>query len=379
MESTLGTRCWRFVFYSIASLTLALFCSELFLSCVVPEALAFGSWFSNGVQKPDKEFGAVFSPNFSGTMAHKDGVFEVPLRLSDEGFRLPLTNAPSLSAADIVFVGGHSMMFGYGLRDEQTIPGKVAKLLKHQVQVHNTALPGFDVVKNYKYFEQKLKQKLQPQVLVLSLYGKEHKFERWDKMILNNYQVPSVENYEELFRFMDGRVTSPPPDALVAWSVGKWYYQSIIIHKLARLMDSYSLSFGKSPLLANISQVPSRSALTVSPVEDPVRGLEKFSWFIQTLTDQLKTTNTQLLLVLLPVGVSLHEDIYAHLREKIVPGVRYVDIHQGLRERLTGHGAYWIADGHYSSYTSELIAKSISGEMDQVLSERRAAQNGSQE
>ena len=126
----------------------ALIAAELFLQVSQSRTMLMGLYYAPGIHSPSERFGFVFTPHYVGVMQHPEGVLAVPLSLDEYGFRPPVVNRTTGPYAEVLFIGGMSMMFSYALLNEESLPAQVAHSAQHSLRVRNTAWPGFNFFRN---------------------------------------------------------------------------------------------------------------------------------------------------------------------------------------------------------------------------------------
>lgn len=81
------------------------------------------------------------------------------------GFRSPSI----VDGKPLVAVLGDSMTFGYGLKDDETLPRKIEEKMEGSLQLLNAAVPGYTIGQEVATYEEKL-AKLNPAALIVVFY-----------------------------------------------------------------------------------------------------------------------------------------------------------------------------------------------------------------
>lgn len=331
----------------VALLGAALFAEGLMRITVEPEML-FETWYSDGVNMRDEELGLRFTPNYSGWMRHPDKVPGVPLQLDENGFRLPNRNQREGPLRQVTTIGGTSMLFSYGLPDNQTVTGRLAHHARHHVEVHNTAWPGFYPFQNWRAYLRLLAPR-QPHldVAVISIYGD------WLLKLVaktpDDFAQPATPPpADKLFRFFDG-LARP---ARFQWedAMGRSYYRSFILFRFLNRLDT--------PLSADGVQ----EKLEPTP-ENVALAQRRWRAFLLFVEAQLKPKGAKLLVTFLP-GVT-QKDHYDPLWNAVPPHLTKVNLHQeyhGLYKHAQG-----VARGHYGPEQADWIGQRLAREVDALM------------
>jgi hypothetical protein len=290
-------------------------------------------------------------------MRHRDRVFDVPLTLDEHGFRDQITRALSGPYVDVVFLGGRSMMFGYGLEDYDTIPGQVALKSSYKIRAVNVAWPGFDLLRSYHAYQALLEGEVQPAVVVLSLYGSE--FHDW---VRADFALAPAQGQEQLFRFQQGLVLQPR--GIAAKLFGPWYYRSFLLHKSARVLD-----FGAKRGFPQVLEEPGTRAPKGEGVSANIAKVN-LSVFIEHIRDYFAGRGAKVLVAFLPYlgGDELRAEFYRDGPALLPDTARHIDLHRRLLE--SGGPFETIGHGHYARETSHAIAGLLALEIDALLDER---------
>lgn len=349
----------------IGALAIAFIASELFVRALVPSTILFGTWQTEGAYTPDSRYGFVPTPNYRGVMSHPDGVFEVPLSLDENGFRMPAESSRAIpQKKEIVLMGGASMMFGYGTPTHKTIAGHIAEKLSFPSCVRSTSFPGLDLNRNFHLFEEKLSHKIHPTHLIVGLYYGDRHASSW-MHLKEGYGLPPATPYESLFRLFKGQIVFPT--GVIGESLGIWNYRSALINRSVRFLDNWAPDKIKNPIASVINrvipppQMPKLESKIASQNAPVTTDFSVFTNYIRYLNQKVTTQGIQMLVVMLPIQGLLGGDAYRGIRESIPAEVAKMDLHDRLgKEFLSLGDKCWLGGGHYSSLCNERIAQSIS-------------------
>ncbi len=339
---------------TLLALAAALLATEALLRVVIPPEEAFGTWFSRGVHTPDEKYGLVFTPKFRGVMSHPDGVPCVPLELDRHGHRLP---AGPEGAAEVVAVGGGSMMFSYGLADGDAIHTHVARRTTVPVRVRNTAWPGFDLVRNLHACRDVLGPDHGARVAVVAFY----RLGPGPRPPEAPDQLPPPPPREELFAFFDD--LAPGPRDPLTRRLGSLYYATYLGARGVEFARSVFLRcrgigrYARGMLVPSVGPLTHEGALGVG---DFARQRAIFSHVI----DHFAANGTKVLVVLLPAA-SRGPEHYAAVGPLIPEGIPWLDLHREFGSGfLEGHT---IAAGHYDAYAAARIGERIADAVSRLL------------
>lgn len=359
-----------FLFRVLACVLATFVIVELFLHQVLSPTIEYGLWFSKGAHTPDKKYGFVFTKNFKGAMRHQDQVFYMPLNLNRNGFRQTVLSSQGPNPAAVVFIGGRSQMFGYGLHDDETIPAQVAGLTTAPIAAYNTAWPGFNIFLNLMIYRDLLEDEISPSIAVISFYG--YHPAAFDSYLPDDsvhyinsedYLNRGIETFhaapKDLFKYNVGLAVKPR--GRIAAALGPFYYRSMLIYKLDRLVSTISRIFHQYK-----RRLIDPNALDAPIPEDTriKRGEKKFKQMVHYITTYFKKRNVQLLFVFLPLR-RRPQDTYCELKAMIPPTSCFIDLHSELFGQI--EASEFIAGGHYNNTHTGLIGKKIAIAVDQML------------
>ncbi len=212
----------------------ALAAVEVFLRIIWPFELAFDCWFSRGIHSPSEEFGYVFAPRFTGFMRHKDRV-DAYLTLDAHGFRQPAMSGATPDAPTIVFIGGTSQTFGYGLPDKHTIAARTMEAMDRPLRIYNTAWPGFDVYRNFHIYKRLLEPEIQPDLVIVALNNPN--LSQFVDIPQNLLELPDHPPIEDLFsNFSDIVVIREGP---LSSLFSPYMYRSVAAVRLTYALDPH--------------------------------------------------------------------------------------------------------------------------------------------
>jgi len=189
----------------LLSIILTLFITEFFLQLVLSRTIENGMWFTGNIHKADNNYGFIYSPNYYGMMRHPDNVFCVPLKLNDFGFRDTIMSSP-VSKNSVVFLGGYSMMFGYGLENKYTIPAIAAKNSNKGIIAYDISMVGMDLLRIHDIYKKKYENIVTPRIVIVSFYNDDLKNYSY---LPNDFSKLKKGDSDKLFFFNKGNVLAP--------------------------------------------------------------------------------------------------------------------------------------------------------------------------
>jgi len=129
------------------------------------------SWKTRGIHRADPDLIYSLRPGAASTWKFKQ--FDQVVQINSLGLR-DREVGPKVAGELRVLVLGDSMTFGHGVRDEETWPNQLEKILSgnsgKKVDVINAAVKGYGTDHQYKFFRDRLVS-LKPDILVLAVYG----------------------------------------------------------------------------------------------------------------------------------------------------------------------------------------------------------------
>ena len=350
-RSAQGSRHWLW-FAGIA--ILAILIAEGFLNLVISPTMEKSLWFTGGIHQPDKKFGFRFSPNYHGWMRFPDGVYLERLELDEFGDRMPAERPGS--GTDVVLIGGYSMTFSYGVKDEQTIHHVLCNKLKLPTRVRNTAWPGFDPVRNFQIYKDQVGTGKRAELAVVFFFEEDLAVFAGLPDPTTDFKDPQAER--DLFSFF-GHHALQRPRSKVQDLLGTLYYHSVLVHKLGSTLGELEKKY-----------IEQRSKLTrekakgqTSPLPDPSE-LGKLR--IQQFANELYAyfgNNEHVLFICLPS--SDNAEYYTPLVRALPKGAHVVDLNRTEMDSIRVLGT--MALGHYTAPSCEFIGKRIAEELDPLV------------
>lgn len=348
--------------------------AELFLRLIMPPEIAYQTFYSPGIHTPSPKYGFVFAKNYHGRMVHSDNVAYVPLRHDEFGFRPPAATPTAGPVDTIVLLGGASMVYGYGVPDQYTLPATMVQAASRPIRVYNAAWPGFDVYRMFHAYCEFLEPHIaHPQVAILCLYNVD--LADFAQMPDDMQHVPPPPPQAELFRYMDNMVLSAPK-GLLSKALGRYYFQSYVGARLASALDRIV----EVPLrICRVATAPhpngiAASSLLPSPSREAAdaRNLEKLVKFISYVDQYFQRQNTTLMVAILPVAAQLHTaEKYAPIVAALPRQIPCLNLHQELSGQL--QPSHFLGAAHYGPYASTEIGRRLAARACQILAENPAA------
>ncbi len=340
----------RCVVWSVVGIVAA----EFYVHLIIPYPLFYSTWFDEGIHQPDEQFGFVYTPNFAGSMRHKDRVWREPLELDQHGLRLSVsTNDNKEPTQDVVLMGGYSMIFSYGLRTERTVAANIANSSKIPITVHTLSQPGVPLLYDFHKFKRFLEKDVKPKVVVLCLY----RTDDLDILAAEFQQVIPKVN-KDLFRNHESivLVRSGLPE-----KIGHPYFQSYVLAGSCRLSESI---YAKANRLKNKitglteTQVPhdidiNQNLVSEKKVDVIEPNVQEKTTFLIHLQEYFRQRNAKLVIVALPIDTdrALSKEI-----DKLDSAqITLLDLCDSLDET----NDKWIAAGHYSQQSAKTLGKRI--------------------
>jgi hypothetical protein len=339
------------------AVAIAIILAEAFLQITLEKERVFETWYTPGIHAPSKKFGFVFASGYKGYMRHKDKVWNVPLQLNEHGFRQPVLAGPGRPRRKVVMIGGASLMFCYGLPDHQTITSQIAKASEHNLEIHNTAWPGFDALRNWHVFLDTLDASEEFDAAIVAITPK-HALKYCAALPNDFSQLPPHPPSEEFFAFMDGLAIRDR--GRLAEALGPAYFRWFVAYKSLSLVDGF---FPEQQGWRDLEPEEAVN-LTNEKVNQTEFALQQFSRFLLYLDAHFRQRGTKMLVLFLPrVGRRL--DFYDPLPTAIPQHIAWVDLHKELLPQLNPNE--YIAWTHYSAEQAERIGKRLAEEIDRLL------------
>ncbi len=321
--------------------------AEVLLQFTQDRTLHYGWWFSDDIHVPDERFGFRFKPHYQGSMRHPDGVFHVPLRLDERGFRSASQSCTDPACKEVVFIGGASNIFGYGIRDEHTVPNQVSAHARLPLKVVNTATPGAHLHRAFHIYRELAEAGADPDLVVLSLVGIGGFYRELPD---NLEQLPDTRPTEDLFRYHPGNVLQPR--GKLAEKTDRWYYRSMILNKLFYLADTWM----------NRLHLPTGAPLSGEAHDQNQRKLLDLVHFIYAY---FESRNIPVLLTMFP-SEGQPANLYDPLSAGCPDGMYLLNLHRQLNDQLTGGS---IAGDHFDIQRSMQYGEAIAKKIDEILTQ----------
>ncbi|QDV42653.1 hypothetical protein Enr13x_25020 [Stieleria neptunia] len=346
----------RIVMRCLAWGILGVVAAECFVRSVVPFPLFYQTWFEVGIHRPDDELGFVFTPNYVGAMRHRDGAWRVPLRLDEKGFRLPVSTADNRDVArrEVVLLGGGSMMFSYGLRDDQSVAAQIARHSVVPVRVQTVSQPGFDLARDFYKFKRYFEGRVHPSVVVVNAYGRHSETE-----VFANYSSTPSKPVGDLFWFHDNIAMNPRG---LPHRIGRPFSQSYVLAGGCRLADQAYSRLPRPQDLATGQPIKNghQGHDNSGPGETNARqhGNDLFS----EMREYFERRDAKLILVFLPSN----GDDRPAISNRTSPSPDQVAV-LDLRGSLSVVDSDWVAAGHYGPRSAQRVGERIANAIQPLL------------
>jgi hypothetical protein len=358
----------------IAVVFLAAVAAEIFLRLTMPPEIAFETQFTPGIHQPNPKYGFVFTPNYRGKMFHVDNVMNVPLTHDKHGFRPPA--APSNSSFDeVVLIGGASMIYGYGVPHEYTVPATMVRAAAKPIKVYNAAWPGFDILRMFHAYRDFLEPEVSPKLAVLCLYTARRSF--LAEFPEDFQALPAPPSRETLFRYMDNLVVRPHA-GFSDW-LGPYYYKSYLLARTARFMDFLSKhTVARSKALVRKlngnretvgavapDALTAQAAAQTSAMDAEQLGMSRLIKFLVHARDYFHKRGTDCIVVIIPTSTDPAEasevrQFNARIAAAVSPHVPCFDLHNELEGKLQPMD--FLGDAHYGPRAAEELGRRIAAE-----------------
>jgi hypothetical protein len=320
--------------------------AEAMMQLVLSRAASMPLWYTGRIHEPDSTFGFRFASGYRGAMRHKDGVFFEPLSLDHQGFRLPATHEGAEQR--VVLIGGASMVFSYGVAEEDALHTAIRDALSTPSTVVNRAWPGFGLVRSYEAYRRSDTAAAQPSRTVFFVYGETvEKLQRDISQLTSSGGAPE-RSREVLFRYSEDMVL-PQPLGVMGAALGDWYYRSFLVN---RLVDAV-WRIERFVLPVSRRSSPLRREADTQPIMDSDAIVR--NW-MQSVVDAQGGARSVLFVFLPSMDQALEHD-YERLRSLLPSECRVLDVRDLFQPRL-GRDSY-LAWGHYRSKVLKRIGHAI--------------------
>jgi hypothetical protein len=345
----------------LAIAVLAVAGAEVFLQLTVSPTIEHSHWYTGGIHTPHDKYEFVFTPNYSGWMRHSDNVFLEELTLDPHGFRQPAKHPDSKQ--DVLLLGGRSMAFSYGLRDEHALPRAIGDALTIPSSVYSASWPGFDTFRIFHAYRESLEPKIDPRIAVIFF---------WEETLTEFATIPhyfdefvySGDETPDLFRYFDD-IAIAPPTGRGQLLLGDWYYKSMIGHKLGNELDNLGGRVARTMRRLDLWERPAEMPLTRNAADEE-HSAERFAAWTAYLTKYFGGSDKKLLFVFLPRKEHTFTPARYDRATSLLPnGARYLDLNRSLGQQISLSDGY-LAAGHYTADSMALIGRTIAREINAI-------------
>lgn len=298
--------------------------------------------------------GFLYPPNTTGEVSHGD--FNFTYTTDEKGFR---NSRPWPQSADIVAVGD-SMVFGYGVEDDQSWLALLSAA-HPELSIVNLGLIGASPQQYYRVYET-LGAELKPKVLLYCLFpGNDIR----DARLFNDWLEAGRPGNYDVWRFFKGK--TPDEQSGVERLLRSSYLGAFIRESLKDIKVSTEIR-GKTFELADGNRI----RLTPSFVAHAQPESPTFNLILDAIEETrmlAEKTGTQFLVVLVPTK----EEIYLPLFGKPTPdtirpfsqaleerGIAYLDLAPYfLGSAKEGTQLYFEVDGHPNATGYKILADAV--------------------
>ena len=340
----------------IGALLLGTVAAEIYLRTVIPEEAALELGFTPGVHQKDTEFAFVYSPGYEGTMRYQDGVWGVPIKLDEHGFRV--TGGPVEVERNVVFIGGKSMMFCYGLPDNKTVTEVASRHTSTTTRILNTAWPATDVHRNWQVFRGKVGDSEHFDLAVIGIYiSQANVLNEFAKLPDDLDTLPDTPARKNLLGYVDGVVV--PSGGYLKERIGRVYYASYVGYHLFDILDR----------IINRVLRYTRPHDSQRKLANPEAGREGFPRLMSHYAQYFRARNTKVIVVFIPSERRL--DLYDELVSEMPTDIEYTNLHRELHGKLDSHDN--IALGHWGRENAARIGRALARVIDTALDAEAAS------
>lgn len=334
----------------VSKLFVAVLCGGLLaegmMQLVLSRAASMPLWYTGRIHEPDSMFGFRFASEYRGAMRHKDGVFFEPLSLDRSGFRVPATH--ERAEQRVVLIGGASMVFSYGVPENDALHTAIRDASSIPSTVINCAWPGFGLVRSYAAFRQSDVAVTEPIRTVFFVYGETVEKLQRDISQLRSSRGSSAAAQKDLFRYSKDMVL-PQPLGVLGAALSGWYYRSFMINRfvdaawrIERIVWSLNRRSSPSPAKADAEPKADSGALVRDWIQSVVEA-QGGSPFV--------------LFVFLPSMDPTLEGDYDSIKKLLPSKCRVLDVRELFQPRL--ERSSYFAWGHYRPQVLKRIGSVI--------------------
>lgn len=325
--------------------------TEGFLRALIPVEAQFETWFTPGIERWDETFGAVYRPDWQGTMRHMDGIYRgVPLTLDEHGFRLPVRNAIPGEPVRVLLMGGRSAMMSYGLPDEETVHARLVQAVDFPMEAQTVASAGGNLVRDWHRYLHELAD--QEWDLVIISHVNPYLRAYADRTAFDT--VPAAAPREWVFQYMDG---------IQLWRDGLFMkagpaaFASYLGYGLVRLADAGLKGIDR---LRTGASGGLEAAIRRQAEAPPAEALEDYRAFLKHVEAHFAARGAPVLLHFIPRPLAAR-DHHAPYREPLSEDFDTVDLHRRLYPECSPDA--FIANGHYDRELAARIGRALAGEV----------------
>lgn len=341
---------FRQTLFTFCALVIATLLAEGLLQLVRSKTIDMTLWFSGAYAEPNAHFGFNLKPNYEGYMRHRDSLFESELTLDAYGLRRPVMSSQG-HAKNVLLLGGESMVFSYGLSDDEMLASQIAQHSKFPLNIRTASLPGMDIYRTWHYYREFLEGNTAiPDLVIISIFDK--RLYSYRALPADLEQLPQAKDVAELFAFSQS-VLNYRGGAL-ALRFRDLYTNSFLAYRFGRVLDGSD---------DNVSHREQMELAFQSDSERIAHARRDFERLLERVVGYFKEKGSNVGVVFLPTwrgGPNYFKDFYSVLPKN----VGWFDLQANCS--LERH---WIASGHYSEKDASILGGCMATLVDYALSE----------
>ncbi len=341
------------------ALIIAVIGAEIFLRLLVPVEIFQATWFSRGVHTPNDKYGYVFTPDYEGMMRHADGVWYEPITLDGRGMR---TAAGTDNPTNVLLLGGRSMMFCYGVADEDTVHHVVERETQSDVRVDAVAWPGFNLNQSFHLYRDLVEPEFPPDLVVICWYLPAAPV-GWADAHTDLTEPQEPPDAAEIFHFMDDLVVSSDRLGFVGRAIGAPVFRSRVLYGTVR-----QAGLAESNIDLVTGAIRKRTSGRQDQRARAEEGTERFRTTLTGLRDYFLERDAEVLVVVIPNGARSAQ-WYDPMMWIVPEGIEVWNLHKELADSLDSREDF-LANLHYAPSATELIGKRLAKRIDQMLGSR---------